>query len=178
MRYFKRLSCRPVNVIASALIAFTTGCESIRAIIDYETACGNGPNAEEAVVRLTDEADLRRVIVNGQNEKARIAAMKKSTDEQLFELFVCSAEASPDMRLMAFQRLVELGLRTDWLRRIPISRMSCSRAVSVTGFARDMRALPAREGPCHLTIFRRRVFPSPIASRSLPLKRAVPHVKA
>lgn len=109
MRYFKRLSCRPVNVIASALIAFTTGCESIRAIIDYETACGNGPNAEEAVVRLTDEADLRRVIVNGQNEKARIAAMKKSTDEQLFKLFVCSAEASPDMRLMAFQRLVELG---------------------------------------------------------------------
>lgn len=109
MRYFRRLSCRPVNVIASALIAFTTGCESIRAIIDYETACGNGPNAEEAAARLTDEADLRRVIVNGQNEKARIAAMKKSTDEQLFKLFVCSAEASPDMRLMAFQRLVELG---------------------------------------------------------------------
>lgn len=109
MRYFKRLSCRPVNAIASALIAFTTGCESIRAIIDYETACGNGPNAEEAVTRLTDEADLRRVVVNGQNEKARIAAMKKSTDEELFKLFVCSVEASPDMRLMAFQRLVELG---------------------------------------------------------------------
>lgn len=109
MRYFKRLSCRPVNVIASALISFSTGCESIRAIIDYETACGNGPNAEEAAARLTDEADLRRVIVNGQNEKARIAAMKKSTDEQLFKRFVCSAEASPDMRLMAFQRLVELG---------------------------------------------------------------------
>ena len=109
MRYFKRLSCRPVNAIASALIAFTTGCESIRAIIDYETACGNGPNAEEAAARLTDEADLRRVIVNGQNEKARIAAMRKSTDEQLFKRFVCSVEASPDMRLMAFQRLVELG---------------------------------------------------------------------
>ncbi len=110
MRYFKRLSCRPVNAVAFALIAFITGCESIRAIIDYETACGNGPNAEEAVTRLTDEADLRRVIVNGQNEKARIAAMKKSTDEQLFKLFVCSAEAAPDMRLMAFQRLVELGV--------------------------------------------------------------------
>lgn len=109
MRCLNRLPCRVSHVVVSALIAFTTGCESIRAIIDYETACGNGPNAEEAAARLTDEADLRRVIVNGQNEKARIAAMKKSPDEQLFKRFVCSAEASPDMRLMAFQRLVELG---------------------------------------------------------------------
>ena len=109
MRRFKRLSYKTSHVVVSALIAFTTGCESIRAIIDYETACGNGPNAEEAAARLTDEADLRRVIVNGQNEKARIAAMRKSTDEQLFKRFVCSVEASPDMRLMAFQRLVELG---------------------------------------------------------------------
>ena len=90
MRRFKRLSYKTSHVVVSALIAFTMGCESIRAIIDYETACGNGPNAEEAAARLTDEADLRRVIVNGQNEKARIAAMRKSTDEQLFKRFVCS----------------------------------------------------------------------------------------
>ncbi len=96
-----------------------TGCASIQAVIDRETACGNDPKAEAAAARLTDEIDLKKVITTGQNNKARIVAIKKSNDVQTFAQLTCSGDESVDVRSAAFQRLVELGVVDNYISSDP-----------------------------------------------------------
>ena len=86
------------------------GCESIRAVIDAQTALGQDPGAEEAVERLVNPVDLENVLRNGKNERARIVAAKKCNNEVLFKSLVCSGKESADIRKTAFQRLVELNV--------------------------------------------------------------------
>ena len=97
-------------VFSLAGAVMIAGCASIQARIDDEMACGNGPKAEEAAARLTDEAALTKVITTGMNDKARAAAIKKSNDLQTLAKLVCAGDESSDIRMTSFQRLVELGV--------------------------------------------------------------------
>lgn len=109
-------------VVTSLSIAGTvmvTGCANIQAVIDRQTACGAGPKAEEAAARLTDEDALVKVISTGQNEKARIAAIKKTNTMQVIAQLICSGDESVDIRSAAFQRLVELGAVNSYIAEDP-----------------------------------------------------------
>ena len=90
-------------------VIMLTGCESIRVVIDSQTALGSEPSAEEAVGRLSNEDILQRVVLNGRNDKARVAAIKKCKDINLFKRLVCSNKESTLIRNVAFQQLVALG---------------------------------------------------------------------
>ena len=115
------MKVKNVAVVTLALTGtmMMTGCASIQAGIDRETACGNGPKAEEAVSRLTDEVTLKKVITTGGSDKARIAAIKKSNDVKTFVQLTCSGDESIDVRSAAFQRLVELGVVDNYISRDP-----------------------------------------------------------
>ena len=115
------MKLKNVVVVTLALTGtmMMTGCESIQTVIDRETACGNGPNAEEAASRLTDEVALKKVITTGLNAKARIAAIKKSNDVKTFAQLTCSGDEPIDVRLAAFQRLVELGVVDNYISSDP-----------------------------------------------------------
>ena len=108
-----------VAVFSLAGAIMLAGCASIQAVVDGEIACGNGPKAEEAAARLTDEAALTKVITTGMNDKARAAAIKKSNDVQTLARLTCSADESSDIRMTSFQRLIELGVVDSFISGDP-----------------------------------------------------------
>ena len=103
----KKMKRLIIPIVAGVIML--TGCESIRVVIDSQTALGSEPSAEEAVGRLNNEDILQRVVLNGRNDKARVAAIKKCKDINLFKRLVCSNKESTLIRNVAFQQLVALG---------------------------------------------------------------------
>ena len=86
------------------------GCESVRSMIDSQTALGLDASAETATTRLTRTTDLENVLKNGRNEKARIIAAEKCNNVALFKRIVSNEKESSAVRIAAFQRLVDLGV--------------------------------------------------------------------
>lgn len=128
---------RIVRVMSgAACLAVLSGCSIINGILDPQLAMGSGPAAVEATERLTDDAILRNVALSSKNEKARVAAAEKiqddsavgtlavySSDEKIQELAIkklkneyalfhqlmCDGSKPKAIRLLAFNRLLELG---------------------------------------------------------------------
>jgi len=85
--------------------AVTTGC----AIIDKQIAMGSDPSAEAAAQRITDDEVLMKVGRFSQNEKARVLAVKKlSNERKLFWLL--AHETNHTVRVAAAERSIELGI--------------------------------------------------------------------
>ena len=97
------------NVIltCSVMSVIIMGCT----IVNEQIAKGNGSSAEEAVQRITDDRSLENVSLYGQNEKARVLAVKKLNNiERLFQFVGDFFHTPPSVREAALDRLIELGI--------------------------------------------------------------------
>jgi len=98
-------------------LALSTALLSGCALIDKNTAMGEGKDAEEAAMRLDSQQFLEEVSIHGKNPKARILAIGKLNDTSRLRWFVCDDDQPPEVRVAAFNRIVKLGKAEEMLKK-------------------------------------------------------------